>query len=104
MIKISRNLFFLVLSLSVLFSLSCRQPASKKEATAAGEAGDAFPSAKAVLKYAHGFSIDYYDHYKVVRILNHTGNKTDTLKYLLVQEGSSTPAGYPGAQVVTIPV
>jgi iron complex transport system substrate-binding protein len=104
MIKISRNLFFLVLSVSVLFSLSCQQPGSKKEATTAGEAGDGFPSARAVLKYAHGFSIDYYDHYKVVRILNHTGNKTDTLKYLLVQEGSFTPAGYPGAQVITIPV
>ena len=104
MIKISRNLFFLVLSASVLFFLSCQQPGSKKEATTAGEAGDGFPSAKVVLKYAHGFSIDYYDHYKVVSILNHNGNRTDTLKYLLVQEGSSAPTGYPGAQVITIPV
>ena len=105
MIKISRNLFFLVLSVFVLFAtFSCDQQGSKKDAVTAGETGDAFPSARAVLKYAHGFSIDYYDHYKVVRILNHDGNRTDTLKYLLVQEGSSTPAGYPGAQVITIPV
>ena len=105
MIKISRNLFFLVLSVFVLFAtFSCQQPGPKKNAAAAGQAGDGFPSARAVLKYAHGFSIDYYDHYKVVRILNHDGNKTDTLKYLLVQEGADTPAGYPGAQVVTIPV
>jgi iron complex transport system substrate-binding protein len=105
MIKISRNSFFLVLSVFVLLAASsCQQPGPKKEAVTAGPAGDAFPSAKAVIKYAHGFSIAYYDHYKVVRLLDHDGNRTDTLKYLLVQEGTATPSGYPGAQVITIPV
>ncbi|HEY4062653.1 MAG TPA: ABC transporter substrate-binding protein [Puia sp.] len=105
MIKISRNLFFLVLSVFVLLgAFSCGRGAPKKEAAAAGEAGDAFSSEKAVIRHAHGFTIDYYDHYKLVRILDHDGTKTDTLKYLLVQEGTATPSGYPGAQVITIPV
>jgi iron complex transport system substrate-binding protein len=72
--------------------------------TSAG--GSAAPSSteRTTIRYAHGFSIDYFDHYKRVRILNHQGNTIDTLEYLLVQDGYPRPAGYPGAQVIRVPV
>ncbi|MDR3717070.1 MAG: ABC transporter substrate-binding protein [Puia sp.] len=61
-------------------------------------------SSEAVVKYAQGFSIDYHDHYKLVKVLNRLAGKPDTLEYVLVQRGFSAPAGYPKAQVIHIPV
>lgn len=89
----------------VLLIVSCKQ-ATKKEAATADSATVALNSAatKAVITYAHSFSIDYYDHYKLVRVFNSLSGRTDTLQYLLVQRGSPVPAGYPKAQVIPIPV
>ena len=101
----TKSLRFFMLGIIVLvFSVSCEQ-ARKKEASAdeKGAPADSL-SGKAVIKYARGFSIDYYDHYKLVRVLNKLTGKTDTLQYLLVQRGTPVPAGYPKAQVITIPV
>lgn len=74
------------------------------DTTAAAGGGDKGMGDKAVINYAHGFSIDYFEHYKLVRIFNHLSAKTDTLMYLLVQRGYPVPAGHPGAQVINIPV
>jgi len=41
---------------------SCKQPVSKEGVAAGGASKDPL-SAKTTLKYAHGFSIDYYDHF-----------------------------------------
>jgi iron complex transport system substrate-binding protein len=62
------------------------------------------PAGKADIRYAQGFSIEYYDHYKLVSVLNHLAAGTDTLRYLLVPEGAPVPQGYPGAQVIRTPV
>src|SRR5450432_680748 len=81
-----------------LFCVSaCRQP-SPMGASGAGRHG------KADIRYAHGFSIDYFDHYKLVSILDRLAETTDTLRYLLVPEGYPVPGGYPGAQVIHTPV
>ncbi len=108
MTTISRDPSFFspLLWMAVLAFVSCGQPSSKH---ASGEdsgkgAAEKVVFEKAVLKYAHGFSIDYYDHYTVVKILNRNAEKNDTLKYLLVQEGTEPPTGYEGVQVITIPV
>jgi len=107
MIRNSRNIHFLIFFFAVVsFLAACRQPVSKGD-TAAGDKGnttDAPVFTKAVLKYAHGFLIDYHDHYKLLSVLNHAGGKTDTMKFVLVQEGTPVPEGYPGAQVIRIPV
>lgn len=109
MIRNSRNRSsFIFVFLTVSFLISCQQRVAKNEPTAAG-GGSAGPSGstaftKAVLKYAHGFAIDYYDHYKILSILNRAGNKMDTMKYVLLPEGNPVPAGYTGAQVIAIPV
>lgn len=110
MIKKSRHFRFLTIICITawLIQVSCRQPAQQHTASAAGTEDTAAAAdtmaGKAVITYAKGFHIGYYDHYKVVDILNPTVNKTDTLRYLLVQRGYPTPAGFPGAQVITIPV
>ena len=62
------------------------------------------PFHKADIRYAHGFSIEYFDHYKLVLVLNRLASATDTLRYLLVPEGYPVPTGYPGAQVIHTPV
>lgn len=101
--------FFLPFSLLLLsFFISCRQPVSENSRNNRDgdrePAPDKTPVNRTVLKYARGFLIDYFDHYKLVRILNRAGSTTDTLKYILAPSGYPPPAAYPGAQLITIPV
>jgi iron complex transport system substrate-binding protein len=56
------------------------------------------------INYARGFTIDYFDHYKEVKILNHSAGSTDTLDYLLLPAGIPAPPGHAHAQVIRIPV
>jgi iron complex transport system substrate-binding protein len=96
--------------LAFLFLVSCRQPLPKgAPATGSGSmvpdsTGTGATHHRADIHYAHGFSIEYYDHYKMVSVLNHLASSTDTLHYLLVPEGYPAPTGYPGAQVIHTPV
>jgi iron complex transport system substrate-binding protein len=87
---------------ALLFLFSCNQPASKNT-SAAGGGGDT-AQVRTAIKYAHGFTIDYYDGYKLVHILDHSSGRMDTLEYILVQKGYSVPAGHPKAQVINIPI
>ena len=87
----------------IILLMSCGQQGQEK--APAGKTTEATPlSARTVIKYAHGFTIDYFDHYKLVRILDRENNRTDTLEYIFLQEGASIPAGHPTAQVIHIPV
>jgi iron complex transport system substrate-binding protein len=101
----SKGLYLLVILFIVAFSQDACKPHTRKDA---GD-GDAVacvtkPLRKANVKYAKGFSIDYYDHFKLVRILNREPAVTDTLFYLLVERNYPVPTGFPGAQVIHIPV
>jgi iron complex transport system substrate-binding protein len=82
-------------------AFSCRQRATEKAPDVT--AGKSL-SPISRIKYAHGFTIDYYDQYKEVKILNRAGDKMDTLDYLLIRAGASVPSGHPHAQVINIPV
>jgi len=94
----------IVIVIFLLPVFACRQPAAGKR-THEGAAGDSASSPdKSIVKYAHGFTIDYFDHYKEVKILNRSGGKMDTLDYLLVPQGMGVPAGHPSAQVIITPV
>lgn len=84
-------------------AFSCKERASQNTPTGGINNGDT-SQVRTIIKYAHGFTIDYYDGYKLVRVLDREGGKTDTLEYLLVQQGRPTPAGHPNAQVIPIPV
>ena len=112
---------YLGIALAVLLT-SCnlsseRSPVKSSNATAAELAAldrakcveeydpsvDYFP-VKVEPQYAQGFSVDYHNHYKVVTVRNPWRAATQTFQYVLVQCGTPTPAGYPDAQVIQVPV
>lgn len=86
----------------ILLALSCRQKANDNSSPAAAETRPS--SAKSAVQYAHGFTIEYFDRYKEVKILNRSAGSIDTLDYLLLPAGAPVPAGHAHAQVIRIPV
>lgn len=64
---------------------------------------DYFPH-KATITAADGLTIDYFNHYKVVTVLNPYRDASEIFQYVLVQCGTPTPTGYDDAQVITVPV
>src|ERR1700733_14986900 len=88
--------FFLVVA--ALFYISCGRGSGKEAGHTAGSA--ARVDARTVIKYARGFRIDYYDRYRDVSIVHLNNGKTDTLHYLLVEQGVEPPAGRPGIPVI----
>jgi iron complex transport system substrate-binding protein len=96
----------MIIFMAAVSQVACKQGVRNEASKGNDDTGVArdTPSRKAYLQYAKGFSIDYYDHYKLVRILNRESSVTDTLFYLLVENGYPVPAGFPGAQVIRIPV
>ncbi|HVV02965.1 MAG TPA: ABC transporter substrate-binding protein [Puia sp.] len=95
----NKLIYFIALS----FLFSCHSPTAKNEPTVAAGSEDT-ARAQTTIRYAHGFTIDYHDGFKLVHILDRNSNKFDTLEYLLVQRGHAIPSGYPRAQVIPIPV
>jgi len=81
----------------LLLTVSCREPASPKKHSSA-------KTGSAEIKYAKGFSIDYYDTYKLVNIYSGTGSHADTTQYVLLPRGGRAPEGYKKAQLIEIPV
>ncbi len=96
------SVFFTLLVIS-LVSSECSQPESAKSAPQQKETNQK-PFVKSYIKYAKGFDIEYFDDYKVVKILNYLGTKTDTLKYVLIKRGNAIPKGYKKSQAIEIPV
>jgi len=94
----NRFLFFIIPALI----LACHPPAPKNTPPTAGGADTT--QVQTTIRYAHNFTIDYHDGFKVVHILDRNGTRQDTIEYVLVQIGRPTPAGYPRAQVIPIPV
>ncbi|MDJ1485372.1 ABC transporter substrate-binding protein [Cytophagaceae bacterium YF14B1] len=83
---------------------SCRsssQSDSAEETTAIQQ--NYFPE-KVQIEYAKGFTIQYFNHYKIVHIFNPFEAKGDTARYLLLQRGTPRPAGYDQYQKIEIPV
>jgi iron complex transport system substrate-binding protein len=100
----SKGLHLLVVIFIVAFSQDACKPHARKDAGDGDSVSALKPLRKANLKYAKGFSIDYYDHFKLVRILNRGSAATDTLFYLLVERDYPVPTNFPGAQIIHIPV
>ncbi len=91
------------LSILLLFSSSCEQTPREVFQNTTATPQDLFP-VKAEVKHAKGFTLSYHGNYKVVHILNHFENHSDTLQYILVQRGTPPPPHYPDAQVIEIPL
>lgn len=67
------------------------------------EPTDLFPD-KVGIEYANGFTVEYFDTYKVVTVLTPWDFATETFQYVLVQNGTEAPQGYDQATFVTIPI
>jgi iron complex transport system substrate-binding protein len=100
---INSRLRFFFPVIVILSVFSCGQPGQNKSAATSSDSSS-LSSARATIKYAKGFRIDYYDHYKILSLLDRVGDKTDTLHYLLLPEGGTPPPDHPGLPVITIPV
>lgn len=55
------------------------------------------------LEYADGFEVEYFNHYKVVSVLNPWRDAEVDFQYVLVQCGTPIPDGFEEAQVISIP-
>jgi len=100
--KVLRPLTKFILLAFILSVLSCREGSAGK--TPARPVQVPSSPAKSRIKFAQGFTIDYFDRYKEVKILNHSAGSADTLDYLLLPAGVAIPAGHAHAQVIRIPV
>ncbi len=95
-------LFFFVVSVmfvSAWFITGCGQQPAKPTVVSSQ-----LVKPRTVIRYAHGFRINYYDGYRDVSIVNRTAGKIDTLHYLLVEQGVTPPASRPGVPVIVTPV
>lgn len=101
--KISAFNFCSLTLMGCLLLAACGQPATTPAGPAVNPGEDA-DTARAVVRYARGFTIGYYDHYKLVHIFSHAGGKIDTLEYLLLRKDDPLPPGHPHAQVIRIPI
>lgn len=65
---------------------------------------DYFPD-KSSVEYASGFSLEYFNNYKVLSVNTPWPGSTeaDAFRYLLVQCGTPAPEGFDGVPVITIP-
>lgn len=56
------------------------------------------------IRYAKGFSIEYHDTHKVVRLFSPWRNAGQTFTYVLAKPGSALPPLPPGAVVIPMPI
>ena len=78
-------------------------PTEEPEPIAEPEPVDFFEE-KVRIDYASGFTVEYFENYKVVTVLTPWDFAEETFTYVLVQEGTDAPEGYENASFVTIPV
>ncbi|NEQ52892.1 MAG: ABC transporter substrate-binding protein, partial [Leptolyngbya sp. SIO3F4] len=64
---------------------------------------DYFPD-KVQPEHAAGFSVDYYNHYKVVTVTQPWKAANETFEYVLVQCGTPMPVGFEDAQIIQVPI
>jgi iron complex transport system substrate-binding protein len=64
---------------------------------------DSFPH-QVSIKHARGFTIDYFQNYKVVKVINPFEKTTDTTTYILLQRGATLPQNAGRATIIEIPV
>ena len=95
-----RSFTIINIGILLLWLASCKQAAKP----ASPATTDKPVAAKTTIQYSKGFTIEYFENYKLVKIVNRFSDKTDTLQYVLVQRGTKTPANHSGAMVIQIPV
>ena len=99
-IQVPHSLSIYSIGILFLWLASCKQAVKSGNHVTAEKP----VAAKTKLLYSKGFTIQYFQNYKLVKIVNRFSDKSDTLQYVLVNRGTPAPANYPGAQVIQIPV
>lgn len=64
---------------------------------------DYFPE-KAEMSYTSGFTIEYFNNYKLVTVLTPWPGATEPLQYALVQCGTPAPEGFDESQIIEVPI
>lgn len=64
---------------------------------------DYFPQ-KTTVEYASGFTIEYFNNYKLVTVTNPWQDAEESFQYVLVQCGTPAPEGYDDALVLDVPI
>ena len=107
-----RVILTVVVLAGLLVTTGCRQPSAILESPTSDNADcvdnyepdkDYFPD-KIQLEYATGFSVDYFNHYKVVTVTQPWQAAAATFEYVLVQCGTPIPTEFADAQVIQVPV
>ncbi len=91
----------LVIGLTVL---SCNSQTSKQSETDSKEDTTQFSRENIEIKYAHGFTITNFNHYRIATIYSSTDTKRDSTTYLLLERGQPKPEGYDHAQLIETPI
>ncbi|REA62312.1 ABC transporter substrate-binding protein [Dyadobacter luteus] len=97
-----RHLILLLCLALAFYACRTKQADSTQQLTAQSEPDSL--NEKVSVHHAHGFTIDYFENYKVVKIINPFEKSTDTTTYLLVQRGTAIPSIAEKATVIQIPV
>jgi len=63
---------------------------------------DYFPE-KATLTHAEGFTVEYFNNYKVVTVKTPYPGATESMQYALVQCGTPAPEGFLDEQIIEVP-
>lgn len=64
---------------------------------------DYFPD-KVEVEFAQGFTVEYFNNYKLVTILTPWQGADETFQYILVQCGTPAPEGFDESQIFEVPV
>ena len=102
--RISAHLAMALLLCLFLITPGCRSKKENNDETAVHATGKNHYPEKVILAHAKGFTIQYYDHYKIVHIISPFDKSADTTKYLLLERGTEKPSGFAGHTVIEIPI
>ncbi|KAA0990080.1 ABC transporter substrate-binding protein [Dyadobacter aurulentus] len=95
-----KNLFLLPLIFVLLQGCNTDKTSQEQQQ---GRQGKTSYSDTTGVRYAKGFSIRYFDQYKIVSIKSADPNSPED-QYILLEKGISRPEGFPDAQVIQIPL
>lgn len=103
-----RRVFVFVFVLLALLTALWIMPAAAQNAAECVTEYDAevdyFPE-KAELDYVQGFTVEYFNNYKVINAFPYFGaSEAEAVKYVLVQCGTPAPEGFDDAYIVEVPV
>ncbi len=101
-LRFSYKAAILLALLTTIFG--CGQADKKSTSTASEITDKKYFQTKTEVKHAQGFTIEYFDNYKIVKIISPFEKSADTTTYYLVQRGTPRPTEANQGIVVEIPV